>query len=60
MTRTERLLRKARERRDLLAIAVLEGGRTWTPDPETPMLTARLCGVSAPHRQPFVQMGTAA
>jgi hypothetical protein len=42
MTRTERLLIKARRINDRLAIAVLEGGRTWTPDPETPMLTARL------------------
>jgi hypothetical protein len=47
MTRTERLLVKARRINDRLAIAVLEGDRTWTPDPETPMLTARLmfeCG----------------
>jgi hypothetical protein len=62
VTRTERLLVKARRMTppDLLSIATLEGGRTWTPDPETPMLTARLCGVSAPHRQPFVRLGTAA
>jgi hypothetical protein len=42
MTRTERLLVKARRINDRLAIAVLEGDRTWSPDPETPMLTARL------------------
>jgi hypothetical protein len=44
VTRTERLLIKARRMTppDLLSIATLEGGRTWTPDPETPMLTARL------------------
>jgi hypothetical protein len=60
MTRTERLLVKARRINDRLAIAVLEGDRTWSPDPETPMLTARLCGVSAPHRSPFVRVGNAA
>jgi hypothetical protein len=53
MTRTERLLVKARRINDRLAIAVLEGDRTYTPDPETPMLTARLS-------QRFVQLRPAA
>jgi hypothetical protein len=62
MTRTERLLIKARAMTppDRLAIAVLEGGREYTPDPTTPMLSIRLCGVSAPHRQPFVRLTSAA
>jgi hypothetical protein len=38
LTRRARLLRLARERRDLLALAVLLADRTWTPDPETPVL----------------------
>jgi hypothetical protein len=53
-------LDRARKQGDIAALAILEGDRTYTPDPETPMLSIRLCGVSAPHRQPFVRLGTAA
>jgi hypothetical protein len=60
MTRTERLLRIARRRNDRLAIAVLESDRTFTPDPETPMLTARLCPPSAPDRTLLVRIASAA
>lgn len=55
----EHRLAKARAQGDRAAICILEGDRTYTPDPETPMLTARLC-VSAPHRSLFVRLGTAA
>jgi hypothetical protein len=40
-------LDRARKQGDKAAVAILEGGREYTPDPETPMLTARLlcaCG----------------
>jgi hypothetical protein len=32
-------LDRARRQGDIAAIAILEGGRTFQPDPETPMLT---------------------
>jgi hypothetical protein len=42
MNHYDRKLALAKKRGDLAAIAILEAGRTFTPDPETPMLTARL------------------
>jgi hypothetical protein len=60
MTRTERLLKLARRRNDRAALPILEGGRTFSPDPETPMLTARLCPPSAPHRTLLVRIASAA
>jgi hypothetical protein len=32
-------LDRARKQGDKAAVAILEGGREYTPDPETPMLT---------------------
>jgi hypothetical protein len=42
--RRRRLLRLARERRDLVAIAVLEADREYSPDPETPVLALPWAG----------------
>lgn len=38
----EHKLDRARKQGDKAAVAILEGGREYTPDPETPMLSIRL------------------